>query len=315
MRVVGSCSFGGPGVLKAVEVPIPEPGPGQVRIRVHHAAVNPTDLVLRAGHMPLGGRVVPGPPHVPGMDAAGVVDAVGPDVDGRLTVGDVVVALVDPLSPRGGAYAERVVVPAESVVRAPSGLESYSAATLLMNALTARMGLDALDLAAGQTVAITGASGALGGYSIQLAKADGLVVLADARSEDVPLVRDLGADIVVPRGDGFTDAVRARVPEGVDGIVDTALLEEQILPAVADAGAVASFRGWRGPAERDITVHPVFVTKRISDTAALQRLSDQAAEGVITPRVADVLPAERAAEARRRVAAGGLRGRIVLDFS
>ncbi|GGL11704.1 NADP-dependent oxidoreductase [Nocardia jinanensis] len=315
MRVVGSHTFGGPEVLEVVEMPVPQPGPGQVGIRVHHAAVNPTDLVLRAGRMPLGERVLPGPPYVPGMDAAGVVDAVGPDCDGRLAVGDAVVAVVDPLTTGGGAYAEHIIVPVGSVVHAPNGLQSSAAATVLMNALTARLGLDALHLSVGRTVLVTGAAGVLGGYAVQLAKAQGFVVVADAGPEDVSLVRGLGADTVLPRGAGFVDAVLDRVPGGVDGVVDAALLEAALLPAVAAEGAVASFRGWRGPAEREITVHPIFVSTRIADTTALQWLCEQAESGVISPRVAHVLSPDRAAAAHRMVAAGGLRGRIVLDFS
>lgn len=314
MRAVGCRDFGGPEVLEVVDLPDPEPGEGEVRIRVHAAAVNPTDLILRAGKMPLRGRTIPGPPHVPGMDAAGVIDAVGSGVDGRLSVGDRVVALVNPLVGGGGAYAELIVVSAESVALAPVGVDMPAAATLVMNALTARAGLDVLALKPGSTVAVTGAPGALGGYAVQLAKADGLRVVADASPGDHELVRSLGADVVVDRGDGFVDAVLAEMPSGVHGLIDAALLEAAAVPAVADGGKIASFRGWSGPAERGIRVSPVFVNTRASDTAAIQQLSDQATEGVLTLRVADTLPAAQAAEAHTRLPKGGLRGRLVLTF-
>ena len=106
-------------------------------------------------------------PYVPGMDVAGVIDELGADTDNRLKVGDRVVALVIPAGPHGGAYAEYVVVPAASVVLAPAGVDFPAASTLLLNGLTARLALDA-----GQTMAVTGAAGAFGGYVIQLAKAD-----------------------------------------------------------------------------------------------------------------------------------------------
>lgn len=314
MRAVGCREFGGPEVLEVVDLPEPQPGEGEVRIRVRAATVNPTDLILRAGQMPLRGRTIPGPPHVPGMDAAGVVDALGPGVDDRLGVGDSVVALVNPLTRDGGAYAEQVVVPAESVALAPDGVDPTAAATLVMNALTARAGLDSLGLEPGSTVAVTGAPGALGGYAVQLAAADGHRVIADAGPEDHVLVRSLGADVVVDRGEGFVDGVLAAAPDGVDGLVDAALLDAATTGAVADGGVIASFRGWSGPAERGIEVFPVFVNTRATDTAAIQRLSDQVSEGVLTLRVAEVLPAEQAAQAHARLAKGGLRGRLVLDF-
>jgi NADPH:quinone reductase-like Zn-dependent oxidoreductase len=99
-----------------------------------------------------------------------------------------------------GAYAEHLVVPAESVARVPAGMSDVEAATLPMNGLTARMALDLLELPAGATVAVTGAAGAVGGYVVQLATADGFRVIADAADKDEQLVKDLGADVVLPRG-------------------------------------------------------------------------------------------------------------------
>ncbi|GAA5151186.1 NADP-dependent oxidoreductase [Pseudonocardia eucalypti] len=314
MKAIGVWEYGGPERLEEIELPDPEPGEGEVRIRVHAATVNPTDTLLRAGvHAKrLGDRK---PPFVPGMDAAGVLEAVGPGVDGRLRVGQRVIALVVPTGPHGGAYAERIVLPAASVVPAPTGADLPAASTLLMNALTARMTLDALALAPGDTVAVTGAAGTLGGYVIQLAKADGLRVVADAKPADEALVRELGADHVVARGDGVTDRIRSLAPGGVPGLVDAAVLNEAVFPAIADGGGLATIRGWRGPGERGIRVHPVLVSERATDTDALDRLRRQVEEGALTLRVADVLPAARAGEAHRRLAEGGVRGRLVLDFS
>lgn len=329
MKAIGVWEYGGPERLEEIELPDPEPGEGEVRIRVHAATVNPTDTLLRAGvHAArLGDRK---PPFVPGMDAAGVLDALGPGavaprvdrpgvdgpgVDGRLAVGQRVIALVVPVGPHGGAYAERIVVPAASVVPAPDGIDFAAASTLLMNALTARMTLDALALAPGDTVAVTGAAGTLGGYVIQLAKADGLRVVADAKPADEALIRELGADHVVARGDGVTDRIRELAPDGVPGLVDAAVLDAAVFPAIADGGGLATIRGWRGPGERDIRVHPVLVSERATDTDALDRLRRQAEDGALTLRVADVLPAARAGEAHRRLAEGGVRGRLVLDFS
>lgn len=312
MKAVGATEYGGPEALEVLDLPDPQAGPGEVRIRVHAAAVNPTDTVLRSGirHTPASEA-----PSVPGMDAAGVIDQLGSDVDDRLSVGQRVVALVVPNGGTHGAYAEQIVVPAASVVPAPKGADFPAAATLLMNAMTARLAVDALALPKEGTLAVTGAAGAFGGYVIELAKAAGLRVVGDAKPEDTALVRELGADEVVQRGAEVADRIREVVPEGISGIADGAVLNERALPAVADGGALATVRGWSGPAERGITVHPVLVVHAATDTAALDRLARQAEDGVLRLRVARVLPADRAPEAHRLLEAGGVRGRVVLDFS
>jgi len=133
------------------------------------------------------------------------------------------------------------------------------AATLLLNAVAAQLTLDALGLAAGQAVAVTGAAGAVGGYAIQLARMRGLTV-------------------------------------------------------IADGGAIATVKGWSGPADRGIIVHPISAFTAATNTALLEDLRDLAEHGVLTLRTAGMVPASQAAEAHRRLAGGGLRGRIVLDF-
>lgn len=296
-----------------VDLPDPAAGPGEVRIRVHAATVNPTDTVLRSG-----GRAqllvdVP-PPYVPGMDAAGVVDQIGEGTSTDLRPGEHVMAIVVPWNSRG-AYSELVVVPAESVTRVPAGTTDVAAATLPMNGLTARLALDLLGLRPGQMLAVTGAAGAVGGYAVQLARADGLRVVADASPADEPLVRELGADVVISRGDGFAARVREAVPGGADGVVDAALLNELTVPAVRDGGGIATLRGFQGTAERGITFHPVLVRTAAREHAKLDRLRQQVEDGQITLRVAGTFPAEQAAEAHRLLEAGGVRGRLVLEFT
>jgi NADPH:quinone reductase-like Zn-dependent oxidoreductase len=314
MQAIGLNEFGGPEVLQVVEVPNPEPGPDELRIRVHAVGVNPTDLTFRAGGRAaqLIGR--PGP-YIPGVDAAGVVERVGPGGDGRLAVGDRVVAFVVPMGPHGGSYAQYIVVPEASVVPAPSRATFAEAATLLLNAATARLSLDALALRTGQIVAVVGGAGAVGGYAIQLAKADGLVVVTDASPADKDLVASLGADTLIERGADPATRIRDQLPEGAPGLIDGAALDAAILPAVADRGSLVTLKGWAGPAERGIIIHPIGSFDFATDTALFDRLRTQADEGILTLRVADVLPAARASEAHRRLAAGGVRGRLVLDFS
>jgi len=313
MKAIGVTEWGGPEVLTVLDRPEPVTGPGEVRIRVHTATVNPTDTGLRAGARAEQLKDFP-PPYIPGMEVAGVLEEIDDGAVTDLAVGDRVMAIVLPVGPRGGAYAEQVVVPAESVVAVPAGASDAEAATLPMNGLTARMALDLLELAPGQVLGVTGAAGALGGYAVQLGKADGLRVVADASAADDDLVRGLGADVVVRRGDDFADRVRTEVPEGVDGLVDAALLNQLAVGAVRDGGRIVTARGFVGDKERGVTFHPVFVAGYAKETAKLDRLRQQAEDGVLTLRVADVLPAETAAEAHRRLEAGGVRGRLVLEF-
>lgn len=311
MRAVGVRELGGPERLEVLELPEPHAGPGEVRIRVHGAAVNPTDTGFISGRYP-GLTDRPGP-YVPGADAAGVISEVG---DGApFSVGDRVMAVVVPMGPYGGAYADEVVVPAAQVVPVPAGADLHAASTLLMNALTARLALEALAVPRGGTIAVTGAAGSYGGYVVQLAKADGLRVVADAAEADEELVRSLGADEVVRRGNDVAQQIRALHPDGVDGLADGAVLDELVVPAVRDGGRITTVRGWAGPAERGITVSPVLVFDDADRTEDLDRLRQQAEQGIVTLRVAQVLPAEQAAQAHRLLAAGGVRGRIVLDFS
>jgi NADPH:quinone reductase len=313
MRAAGFTEYGGPGVLHVVELPDPEPGPGELLIRVRAAAVNPTDTVLRSGGRAESLKDV-APPHVPGMDAAGVLERIGTGVQTDLEVGERVVAIVLPLGQRG-AYAERVVVPSGSVVRSPAGASDAEAATLPMNGLTARACLDRLGLTAGETLAVTGAAGAVGGYAVQLGKAAGLRVVADAAPDDQALVSSLGADDVVPRGDDFADHVRALVPGGADGLVDAALLDARAVPAVRDGGGIATVRAYDGAGVvgRDITFHPVFVRSYAEEQAKLDHLRALSEDGTLTLRVARTLPLESAAEAHRLLEAGGNRGRLVLE--
>jgi NADPH:quinone reductase-like Zn-dependent oxidoreductase len=246
------------------------------------------------------------------MDVAGVVSGLGPGAGWQ--VGDEVVALVLPTEQHGGAYAEQVVVPGESVARRPRGASMAEAATLPMNGLSAWLALEALALPAGRSIAVSGAAGALGGFVVQLAKAAGLRVIADAAAADEELVRALGADHVLARGNDFATHVRALEPGGVDGAVDAALLNEHIFPAVRDGGALVVVRGRGGNPGRGIRVEPVWVSAAARNSAALARLVTHAEQGIVALRVARVLPAHAAAKAHALLEAGGIRGRLVLEF-
>jgi NADPH:quinone reductase-like Zn-dependent oxidoreductase len=248
------------------------------------------------------------------MDAAGTIEAVGEGVE-RLHVGQAVMAAVSPRRPDGGAQAELLVAPAASVVPIPGGATYQQAATLPMNGLTAKLGLQELGLGAGQTLAVTGGAGLLASYVIPLAKALGARVITDAKPEDEVLVRSFGADIVVSRGESFVADVREAVPDGVDRLYDTALLHETVFGAVRDGGVMVVVRGWKPKQiERQITVKQVSVGTALERTDWLEELRRLASDGWLQLRVAEEYPPERADEAQRAMDVGGLRGRAVIVF-
>lgn len=312
MRAVGVNTYGGPEALELVELPETHAGPGEVRLRVYAATVNPTDTYSRNGDRAEAQKADPGP-YVPGMDAAGIVDEVGEGVTTGIAVGDRAMGIVVPKGTHG-AYRESLVLPAESVARAPEGTSHAEASTLPMNGLTARLSLDLLGLEPGQTIAVTGAAGCYGGYVVQLAKADGLTVIADASAADTELVTSLGADIVVPRGPGFADAVREHYPDGVDGLADGSVQNAEVIGAIADGGSFTSVRGYPGEPQRDISFSTTWVTSYATEHAKLDRLREQAEAGELTLRVAETYPAANASDAHARLEAGGTRGRCVIEF-
>lgn len=313
MRAVGVTTFGGPEVLEVVELPDPVAGPGQILLRVHAATVNPTDTFGRDGSRAEQQAKSGPPPYVSGMDVAGVVEAIGDDVETPLAVGDHAMAIVVPHGSHGG-YSEKLALPAGSVAAVPAGASDVESSTLPMNGLTARLALDLLALAPGRTLAVTGAAGALGGYVIQLAKVDGLRVIADASEADESLVTELGADVVVRRGDDVADRIREHAPDGVDGLVDASIQNELLFPAVRDGGGFATVRGFRADAPRDIRIHQVWVPAYAEEREKLDGLRRLAEDGSLTLRVAETFAPENASEAHRRLEAGGVRGRLVIEF-
>lgn len=313
MRAVGVRTFGGPEALEVVELPEIHAGPGEVRIRAKAFTVNPTDTYVRNGaRAEMLAKSGP-PPYVAGMDVAGVIDEIGPGVT-SVAIGDAVMAIV---LPRGshGAYCESLVLPWESVVPVPKGASFAEASTVPMNALTARLSLDLLGLPRGASLAVTGAAGCYGGYTVQLARADGLRVIADASARDESLVGDLGADVVVERGDDVAARIRAVVADGVDGLADGSVQNGLLLAAIRDDGGFATVRGWQGPAERGITIHPVLVSSYGKNHAALDRIRQQIERGEVTMRVARTFAPAEAGEAHRQLEAGGTRGRLVIDWT
>ncbi|MDR8411937.1 NADP-dependent oxidoreductase [Nonomuraea sp. 3-1Str] len=309
MRAVVIRAFGGPEVLEIADLPAPSVGEGQVRIRVEAATVNPVDAATRSGALTEAGLLPERDLIGIGWDVAGTVEETGPGVTG-LAPGDRVVGLSDRLDVPLGTQAEQVVLDADVVSRAPSGVSAVEAATLPLNGLTAVQALDRLGLAPGESLLVTGAAGAVGGFAVQLAAARGLRVVAVAGAADEPLVRELGAELFVPRTARLGEAVRALVPGGVHGALDAAVTGAAALDAVRSRGSFAAVVAGGAPVPlRGTRVFTHWIT---ADGARLADLVELVEQGTLTLRVAETLPLEQAAEAHRRLAKGGLRGRLVL---
>ena len=214
---------GDPNVLEIADLPLPEPGPHQVRVKVAASALNPIDLSARAGRLTAAGLMPSMPQYGLGWDVAGHVDATGSGI-ARFQPGDAVIGLRDLLF-AGGTHAEYVVLDESAVAPAPTSVPLTDAATLPLNGLTADRALDLAGLAPGQTLLVTGASGGVGGFALQLAAMRGLRTVALARPHDADRVRALGASgdrhLV---GRSRCRPVRRIVPGGVDAVIDAAIL-------------------------------------------------------------------------------------------
>lgn len=302
-------SFGGPDSLEIADVPVPEPGLGQLRVRVAASWLNAIDISTRSGALAQGGLLVTAPEIALGSDFAGTVDAVASGVT-RFAPGDEVIGLRDVLSSVPGAQADFVVVDESAVALAPSSADLVEAATLPLNGLTAARSLDLARVGRGDTLLVTGAAGAVGGYVLQLAKLRGVRTVAVASADDEQLVRDLGATEFVPRADKLAQPVRDLVPGGVHAVIDAAAIGIVAHEAVRGGGTfVALVRPFAPPPIRGTTV---VVQEVFADGARLAELKGLVDADHLTLRVADVLPLAEAARAHERFATERLRGRLVL---
>lgn len=211
MRAIVFDTYGPPEVLHVVDDhPDPEPGTGELRVRVEAAGVNGWDYKLRSGSM--AAMVRTALPAVLGLEAAGVVDRVGPDVTG-VSVGDRVTGWA-----RHG-YAELAVLRGWAPV--PSGLGAAQAAAIPVVAETATRVLALLDVRPGATLLVHGASGGVGGLATQLAVAAGATVIGTASPAHHGRISGWGA-IPTTYGDGLVERVHALAPGGVDAVLDAA---------------------------------------------------------------------------------------------
>ena len=253
-------------------------------------------------------------PWIPGMDAAGIVESVGPDVD-RLSVGDEVMAAVSPRRPEGGAQQELLIVPAASVVPIPDGATLAEAATLPMNGLTARLGPRAA-----RPEGRRHAGGHRRRRAARLVRdpaGQGAGPPGDRRRQ----ARGRGAGPELRRGRGRatrrrgspTPCSRPR-PTASTGFTTPRCSVARRSRRSATAAQIVVVRGWDGDEveDRGIRVHPVMVATVLERTDWLEELRRLASDGRLKLRVAEEFPPEEAAEAERLMDAGGLRGRAVI---
>lgn len=294
MRAAVVKTFGGPEAVQIVEAEVPEPGARQVRIKVAAAALNPVDAGVRGGFFGGAGKQIGF-----GWDVAGTVDATG--VATAWSVGDEVVALDPGMVRPLGTHAEYVVVDTDAVAKAPAGVDAVHASTLPLNGLTAEQALGLLELTEGQSLLVTGAAGAVGGFAIELAARRGVSVTALARQDDEELVRSLGA---AHFASGTVEA------GAFDAVLDAANLGEAALEWVRDGGAYVGVRpGGHPESVRGVRTTAVAVT---ADGARLAELAALVEEGALTLRVAETYALDDAAKAHARLEEGGVRGRLVL---
>jgi NADPH:quinone reductase-like Zn-dependent oxidoreductase len=310
MRAVQVTEFGGPEVLRLVDVDPPKPIPTEVLVEVHAAGVNPVDWKTREGRGAAG--ACGPPPFTLGWDVAGVVTALGRGVT-IFAPGDRVFGM--PWFPReGGGYAELVTAPSRQFARMPEGLSFEEAAALPLAALTAWQALvDTAQVGDGQTVLINGASGGVGHLAVQVAKARGARVIGTARAENHDFLRELGADECVDRERvKLNDAARDVdvVLDFVGGEASTAALD-----TLREGGLLVSVPG--GPSEdavaegerRGIGITGILVEP---DGHALGEIAALVAGHRLRVNVDRRLPLEDAAKAHEQLQAGGVRGKIVL---
>jgi NADPH:quinone reductase-like Zn-dependent oxidoreductase len=301
MKAIRIHEFGESEVLVHEEVPEPEPEAGEVKVRVIAAGVNPADWKLRRGYMK------PPLPVTPGLDIAGIVEAVGPEV-GDFQPGDEVFGRV---KPEHGGYAELTIAKASEIAHKPRTIGFVEAAAVPTPGLTAWQALfDIAGLEAGQTVLIHGAAGGVGTFAVQFANWRGAHVIGTASKDHADYARDLGADRMIDyREERFEEVVH-----DVDVVLDTVGEDtfERSWQVLKPGGVLVTLvaRVPEGEAERR-GVRAVHVAVK-SDGSELARIATLIDEGQVRPIVTEVLPLSEARRAHEMSEARHVAGKLVL---
>ncbi|HEU5061126.1 MAG TPA: zinc-binding dehydrogenase [Kofleriaceae bacterium] len=314
---------GGPEVLRAVDRPPAAPGPGEALVRVALAGVNRADCFIRAGEWTQAG----GWPYVPGLEACGTVEAVGPGVL-DLAPGDPVITMMQRLGGihgvRPGGYQELLLCPAATLVRIPPALDIETAGALGLPAVTALLAHRALEAAPGQRVLVHAATSAVGTCAVQLLAAAGCHVIATGtRPSKLERARSLGAAELAITTDPAWSTALAPVDRVFDlvGRATFAATVELLAPGGrlvfvgGTSGGELAFSGWA-------LMRPVTLTGYSSETLDRAQLSDAmahiaAAVADRSLRVAELtrVPLRDAARAHELLESGQLTGRLVLTCS
>jgi NADPH:quinone reductase-like Zn-dependent oxidoreductase len=286
------------------QIPVPEPAEGEVRVRVHAASVNGFDVSVAAGRVK--GMMEHRFPVVLGKDFAGTVEAVGAGVAG-FAPGERVFGVVTKPYLGDGSFGELVTVPvAVGLARLPDGIDFQTGGALGLAGTTARLALDAAELAAGQTVLIAGATGGVGTIAVQLAAQAGARVIATAHGdEERRLVTGLGAAEVVDYRQDVGAQVRAAHPDGVDAVLHFAGDPGAVLPLVRAGGRLAStliMSPEQIPSDT-VTVKAIYA---VPAAEVLNGLADAVASGRLTVPVQRTYSLDEVPAALRDFAQGSL---------
>ncbi|KQW01434.1 NADP-dependent oxidoreductase [Streptomyces sp. Root369] len=279
------------------EADTPRPEAGELLVKVAAASLNGIDVVTAAGY--LQGMMEHRFPLVLGKDFAGTVEALGEGVEG-FAVGDAVFGVVMKPYLGAGSLAQYVTVPAgHGVTRIPAGVTTGDAGALGLAGATAVRSLDAVALAEGETVLISGASGGVGALAVQLAAARGATVIATARPGDqadfVTGLTDAAVHIVDFTGD-LQAQVRAIAPDGVNAVLHLAGDGAALAPLLRPGGQLASATGLSQDDVKghDVSVHTIMGNP---DSQILTSLAEQVASGALRVPVTATYPLEQAAQA------------------
>jgi NADPH2:quinone reductase len=309
-------------VLELRDLPEPEPGSGEVRVRLAFSAVNPTDWRARGGFL---GGVLPFPMQIPGQDGAGVIDAVGPDVDDA-RIGDAVWVYHAAWQRPAGTAAQSVVVPSGQAVAVPEGIGLEQAAALGIPFMTAHRCLFADGPINDHCVLVAGGAGAVGQAAIQLAKRGGADVIATVSTpEKAALAEEAGADLVVNyRELGAADRIRTAAPTGVDRILELALATnlELDLTVIGRGGTIMTYSPERADPElpvarlmRDgirLSFMLIYTTPRQALRTAVEAITSALIDRALRPLPTTVFTLEEIAAAHE-ASERGITGKVLID--
>ena len=305
MRAVRIHSYGDSGVLRLEEAPVPSIGPDEVLVKVHACGVNPVDWKIREGYMKQ--AVAHTFPLILGWDVAGTVEQTGVLVN-RFLTGDKVFCRPD--TSRNGGYAEYIAVKTIDLAPAPKSIPLEKAAGIPLASQAAWMALfEMAGLRAGQSVLIHGASGGLGTFGVQFAKAAGARVIGTSSAKNIPLVESLGADEVIDHtAEDFGTMVK-----DVDVVFDTIGGETQARswPVIRKGGVLVSSVG---ADEKAASAHGVTGKSLvlISNGARLQEIASLVDAGKVSVVIEKEFPLGEAKAAQDLSQAGHARGKIIL---